>query len=293
MPSPVLHKQLAQSGDSTTRRRFSRRGVVGLVMIGVVVLVAVVGPFVAPDDPLRIYGSPYTSPSAGHPLGLDYLGRDALSRFLDGGRSTLLFALAATALGYAIGLAIGLLASYYGGIPERILMRSTDMLLIFPGLIFVLLLVAVYGSNTLLLIVGVALANAPRIARLVYTAALTVVELPYIEYARSGGERISYVARREILPNILSPIAVDFGIRLSGSILLIAGLSFLGFGIQPPAPDWGLIISENLTGFSIQPYCMLAPLVAIGLLTVGINLVIDGWRGASRASKDRSLASAR
>ena len=293
MLSQVLRKQPAQPGQGTARRRFSRRGVVGQVMIGVVVLVAVVGPFAAPDDPLRIYGAPYTSPSAGHLLGLDYLGRDALSRFLDGGRSTLLFALAATALGYAIGLAIGLLASYYGGITERILMRSTDMLLIFPGLIFVLLLVAVYGSNTLLLIVGVALANAPRIARLVYTAGLTVVELPYIEYARSGGERISYVARREILPNILSPIAVDFGIRLSGSILLIAGLSFLGFGIQPPTPDWGLIISENLTGFSIQPYCMLAPLVAIGLLTVGINLVIDGWRGASRASKDRSLASAR
>ncbi len=293
MASQVLRKQPAQSAQGTSRRRFSRRGVVGQVMIGAVVLVAIVGPFAAPDDPLRIYGAPYTSPSAGHLLGLDYLGRDALSRFLDGGRSTLLFALAATALGYAIGLAIGLLASYYGGITERILMRSTDMLLIFPGLIFVLLLVAVYGSNTLLLIVGVALANAPRIARLVYTAGLTVVELPYIEYARSGGERISYVARREILPNILSPIAVDFGIRLSGSILLIAGLSFLGFGIQPPTPDWGLIISENLTGFSIQPYCMLAPLVAIGLLTVGINLVIDGWRGASRASKDRSLASAR
>jgi peptide/nickel transport system permease protein len=289
----VLRRQHERSGQLGTRQRFSGRGVVGFVMIAMVVLTAIIGPFVAPDDPLQIYGPPYTSPSAGHLLGLDYLGRDALSRFLDGGRSTLLFALAATALGYAIGLTIGLLAGYYGGILERILMRSTDMLLIFPGLIFVLLLVAIYGSNTLLLIIGVVLANAPRIARIVYTAALTVVELPYIEYARSGGERISYVARREILPNILSPIAVDFGIRLSGSILLIAGLSFLGFGVQPPAPDWGLIISENLTGFSVQPYCMLLPLLAIALLTVGINLVIDGWRGASRASKDRSLASSR
>jgi peptide/nickel transport system permease protein len=275
------------------RHRFSRRGTVGFVMVGIVLFIAIFGPFIAPDNPYRIYGAPYTSPSAGHLLGLDYLGRDALSRFLDGGRSTLLFALAATALGYAIGLAIGLLASYYGGTLDRILMRSTDMLLIFPGLIFVLLLVAVYGSNTLLMIIGVGLANAPRIARVVYTAALTVVELPYIEYARSGGERISYIARKELLPNIFSPIAVDFGIRLSGSILLIAGLSFLGFGIQPPAPDWGLIISENLTGFSVQPYSMLAPVIAIAFLTVGINLVIDGWRGGSRASKDRSLASAR
>jgi peptide/nickel transport system permease protein len=282
-----------QLGRLAVRRRFSTRGTVGLVMVAIVVFVAIFGPFMAPDNPYHIYGAPYSSPSAGHLLGLDYLGRDALSRFLDGGRSTLLFALAATALGYAVGLTIGLLASYYGGFLDRILMRSNDMLLIFPGLIFVLLLVAVYGSNTLLMIVGVGLANAPRIARVVYTAALTVVELPYIEYARSGGERISYIARKELLPNIFSPIAVDFGIRLSGSILLIAGLSFLGFGIQPPAPDWGLIVSENLTGFSIQPYSTLAPVIAIAFLTVGINLVIDGWRGGSRASKDRSLASAR
>ncbi len=262
-------------------------------MIGVVVLAAIIGPFVAPYSPLQIYGAPYTSPSATHLLGLDYLGRDALSRFLYGGRSTLLFALAATALGYLVGLAVGLTASYRGGMSERILMRGNDIFLIFPGLIFVLILVAVYGSNSLLLIVGVALANAPRIARVVYTAALTVVELPYIEYARSSGERVTYITLREVLPNIFSPIAVDFGIRLSGSILLIAGLSFLGFGIQPPAPDWGLIISENLSGFSVQPYCMLLPLVAIAFLTVGINLTIDGWRGASRLSKDRSLASSR
>jgi peptide/nickel transport system permease protein len=289
----VVLRGSGRSGRLAFGRRFSARGRVGFVMVSMVVFVAVFGPLLAPDDPYKIYGAPYASPSAGHLLGLDYLGRDALSRFLDGGRSTLLFALAATALGYAIGLAVGLLASYYGGWVERILMRGNDMLLIFPGLIFVLLLVAVYGSNTLLMIIGVGLANAPRIARVVYTAALAVVELPYIEYARSGGERISYIARKELLPNIFPPIAVDFGIRLSGSILLIAGLSFLGFGLQPPAPDWGLVVSENLTGFSIQPYCMMAPLAAIALLTVGINLIIDGWRGASRASKDRSLASAR
>lgn len=293
MTAQTAPAESGRLGRLAVRRRFSTRGTVGLVMVAIVLFVAIFGPFVAPDSPYHIYGAPYSSPSAGHLLGLDYLGRDALSRFLDGGRSTLLLALAATALGYAVGLAIGLFASYYGGFLDRILMRSTDMLLIFPGLIFVLLLVAVYGSNTLLLIIGVGLANAPRIARVVYTAALTVVELPYIEYARSGGERISYVARKELLPNIFSPIAVDFGIRLSGSILLIAGLSFLGFGIQPPAPDWGLIISENLTGFSVQPYSMLAPVIAIAFLTVGINLVIDGWRGGSRASKDRSLASAR
>jgi peptide/nickel transport system permease protein len=294
MNTTQLHLPRAVSARlAGSRRRFSARGIVGIVMLGVVLLVAVLGPLIAPDDPLHIYGAPFSAPSASHLLGLDYLGRDAFSRFVDGGRSTLFLALAATAVGYLLGLVIGLIASYYGGILEWILMRATDLLLIFPGLIFVLLLVAVYGSNTLLMIIGVGLANAPRIARVVYTAALTIVEQPYIEYARSSGEKIPHVARKELLPNILSPVAVDFGIRLSGSILLIAGLSFLGFGVQPPAPDWGLIISENLTGFPIQPYCMLAPIAAIALLTVGINLVIDGWRGASRATKDRSLASAR
>lgn len=288
-----LSLKLQKYSEFLPRRQFTVRAKIGFAMMGLVVLIAMVGPWVAPYNPLQIYGAPFMAPSAAHLLGLDYLGRDALSRFLDGGRSTLLFALAATALGYLIGLAVGLVASYRGGYAERILMRGNDIFLVFPGLIFVLILVAIYGSNSLLLIISVALANAPRIARIVYTAASAIVELPYIEYARSNGERMPYVTAREILPNIFSPIAVDFGIRFSGSILLIAGLSFLGFGVQPPTPDWGLIISENLSGFSLQPYCMLLPLFAIALLTVGINLTIDGWRGASRAAKERSLASSR
>lgn len=275
------------------KRRFALRAKLGFALIIVVSGVAILGPFLSPYSPFQIYGAPYTAPSSGHLLGLDYLGRDALSRFLYGGRSTLLLALAATAVGYLVGAAVGLTASFHGGVIERLLMRVTDVVLVFPGLILVLMLVAVYGSNTLLLILGVGLANAPRIARIVYAAALHVVELPYISYARATGEGGTYITVREILPNIFSPIAVDFGIRLSGSILIIAGLSFLGFGVQPPTPDWGLLISENLTGFSVQPWCVIAPLAAIGILTVGINLVIDGWRGASDASKDRSVANVR
>lgn len=273
--------------------KFAWQARLGFAMIVLVTAVAIGGPYLSPYSGLQIYGAPYTVPSSGHVLGLDYLGRDALSRFLDGGRSTLLLALAATAVGYVVGAAVGLTASFRGGVVERLLMRATDVVLVFPGLILVLMLVAVYGSNTGLLILGVGIANAPRIARIIYAAALHVVELPYISYARATGEGAPYITVREILPNILSPIAVDFGVRLSGSILIIAGLSFLGFGVQPPTPDWGLLISENLAGLSVQPWCVVAPLAAIGVLTVGINLVIDGWRGASEASKDRSVANVR
>ena len=191
-------------------------------------------------------------------------------------------ALLATLLGYAIGLAIGLAAAYSRGIFGGLLMRASDVLLAFPGMIFVLLLLSAYGSSITLVIVAVALANAPRIARIVRAAALEVVDLAYVEAARIRGESAAYVTLREILPNIKSPILVDFGVRVTGSILLVASVSFLGFGLQPPSADWGLIVSENRAGMTIQPLVgRSAPVAAIGLLTIAINLIIDGYRGSA------------
>ena len=190
-------------------------------------------------------------------------------------------ALLATLLGYAIGLAIGLAAAYSRGIFGGLLMRASDVLLAFPGMIFVLLLLSAYGSSITLVIVAVALANAPRIARIVRAAALEVVDLAYVEAARIRGESAAYVTLREILPNIKAPILVDFGVRVTGSILLVASVSFLGFGLQPPSADWGLIVSENRAGMTIQPWSVVPAVAAIGLLTVAINLIIDGYRGSA------------
>jgi ABC-type dipeptide/oligopeptide/nickel transport system permease subunit len=202
-----------------------------MVLASVIVVIGLAGPYLAPDAPADTIGSAYESPSSGHVFGLDYLGRDVLSRFLWGGRTALVMALLATILGYAIGLAIGLGAAYSRGLLGGLLMRASDVLLAFPGMIFVLLLVSAYGSSVTLVIVAVALANAPRIARIVRAAALEVVDLAYVEAARIRGENAVYVTLREILPNIKAPILVDFGVRVTGSILLVASVSFLGFGL--------------------------------------------------------------
>lgn len=267
--------------NSRRRSRFSWTARVGMVIATAIVLVGVFGPFFAPDGPADTIGAAYGSPSSGHPFGLDYLGRDVLSRFLWGGRTALAMALLATLLGYAIGLSIGLAAAYNRGVFGGLLMRASDVLLAFPGMIFVLLLLSAYGSSITLVVVAVALANAPRIARIVRAAALEVVDLAYVEAARIRGERAWYVTLREILPNIKSPILVDFGVRVTGSILLVASVSFLGFGLQPPSADWGLIVSENRAGMTIQPWSVVPAVAAIGLLTVAINLIIDGYRGSA------------
>lgn len=261
--------------------RFSWSARVGMVLAAAIVLIGLAGPFFAPDPPAETIGSAYENPSPGHLFGLDYLGRDVLSRFLWGGRTALAMALLATILGYAIGLAIGLTGAYSRGWFGDLLMRGSDVLLAFPGMIFVLLLLSAYGSSIELVIVAVALANAPRIARIVRAAALEVVDLAYVEAARIRGERAAYVTLREILPNIKAPVMVDFGVRVTGSILLVASVSFLGFGLQPPASDWGLIVSENRAGMTIQPWSVVPAVAAIGLLTVAINLIIDGYRGSA------------
>ena len=145
-----------------------------------------------------------------------------------------------------------------------------------------------FGTSLTVVVIGVGLAGAPRVARLVRGAAMEMpLSSSFVEVADARGESRSYIVTREILPNILGPIGVDFGIRLASSIVVVAGVSFLGLGLQPPAADWGLIISENRSGLTLQPWAVVGPIAAIGFLTIGINLVIDGLR---RGSRRRSAA---
>ena len=144
-------------------------------------------------------------------------------------------------------------------------------------------------------VVAIAVANAPRIARIVRASSLEIVELGYIQAARARGERAVYIVVREILPNIRGPLLVDFGLRFTGSILLVAAVSFLGFGLQPPAADWGVMVGENRVGLTLQPWGVLMPVIALGLITIGINLTIDGYgRSLGRSlDQDETLASLR
>ena len=270
----------------TRRLNLSVTAWVGLVLTVVCIGIALLGPFFAPYDPAELLGLPFESPSQDYLFGLDYLGRDALSRFLWGGRTAIVLALVASMIGTLVGVFAGILAAYTGGALDAVFNRSTEVLLAFPGLIFILLLVSSFGNSLPLLIAAVALGGAPRVARLVRGAALEIRELSFVEVAESRGERRTYIVTREILPNILAPIGVDFGIRFAYSIIVVASVSFLGLGLQPPAADWGLIISENRSGLEIQPWAIIGPIAAIGILTVGINLLMDGIRRAASVRTD-------
>lgn len=274
-------------------RRFSITARIGVVLGAIVTALAVFGPLFAPYAPDDILGQPYASPTSSHLLGLDFVGRDVLSRFLWGGRTSLLLALLGTALGYVLGLSVGLFAAYVRGWLDEVTMRATDVALAFPALVLVLLLVSAFGSNVRLVVVAIAVANAPRIARIVRAAALEVLDLLYVEAARARGERSLYIVSREILPNIRAPLLVDFGLRFTGSILLVAAVSFLGFGLQPPAADWGVMVGENRVGLTLQPWPVVMPVLALALLTIGINLVIDGYGRPRRFSYEEEEQIAR
>jgi len=256
------------------------------------VLVAIFGPYLAPHDPRAPIGIPLTGSSSRAPLGTDFLGRDVLSRVLYGGRSVIGFAAAATLLAYMAGLSIGLVAGYSRSMLDPALMRAVDVMLAFPPLLFLLVLIAGAGTSIAVLIVGVAAIQAPGISRIVRTATLEVSTRGYVEAGIARGERAFAVIGREVLPNILAPVLVDAGLRFTYSILIIASVNFLGLGLQPPNSDWALMISENRTYISLNPWAVIVPAAMIGLLTIGINLTGDAIaRSLGRSYVPRSTRS--
>jgi peptide/nickel transport system permease protein len=261
-----------------TLRRSLRYGRVrvGLVLLGLVVLVALVGPLLAPHDPDAVVGLPASAPSGQFPLGTDYLGHDVLSRVLWGGRSVLWMAFSAATLGVALGAAVGLLAAYAGSIADDLLMRGMDVILAFPQIVFVLLFVSLLGPKLPLIVLLVAVAWVPQVARVVRGITSDVVQREYVESAELIGLSRRRILTREVLPNVTTPLMVEYGLRLTWSIALIAAISFLGFGIQPPNADWGLMINENRNILTLQPWPILAPAVCIGVFAIATNLIAEG-----------------
>lgn len=249
---------------------------VGLAIVAVIVVVALVGPLVAPHSPTEFVGAPNSAPGGEAAFGTDALGRDVLSRFLHGGRTVLWLAAASTLLGMVVGVVVGLIAAYARNWLDDVLMRANDVLLAFPQIIFVLLAVSAIGPKLWLIVLTVGLTHAPRVARVMRGAALEVVERDFVKSAEVVGERRWRIVFGEVLPNVTSPLLVELGLRMTYSIGLVAAISFLGFGLQPPTADWGLMINENRLSITVQPWAVLLPVAAIGLLTVGTNLITDG-----------------
>ncbi len=246
------------------------------------VLIAIFGPLIAPHPPTAFASAP-NSPAGVNGLlfGSDSLGRDVWSRFLYGGRTVLGMSLAATIIGVGLGLSIGLAAAYFRGWVDEVLMRISDVFMAFPQIVLALLVIAAFGPSVPLIIVVVGISTAPRVARVIRGAGLQIVERDFVKSAEAVGEPRRRIIFGELLPNVTSPLMVELGLRLTYSIGVIAGLSFIGLGIQPPNADWGYMIYENRLAVTVQPWGVLLPVLAIALLTIGTNLLTDGFARAA------------
>jgi peptide/nickel transport system permease protein len=265
---------------------------VGVVLLVLLVGIALLGPFFAPSSPTEFVDAPFASPSDDVWFGTDAIGRDVFSRFLWGGRSVLALSALATLMGVVLGTAVGLVAAYSRGILDDVLMRFMDVILSFPQIVFALVLAATVGPKLWLLVLAVGITTMPRVARIARGAAVEVVERDFIRAAEAIGEARRRILIGDVLPNITGPLVVEASLRLSFNIAVVAGLSFLGFGIQPPNADWGLMINENRNGLTLQPWPVVLPVAAIGMLTIATSLVGDGLAravaGIERGGRSKS-----
>lgn len=279
--APLSIEQPRGAGRSGRMRTLVRsaqygRTRIGLGLLAFVILLAIVGPFVAPHAPDAVVGLPAQSPSRDFLLGTDYLGHDVLSRVLWGGRSVVWMAFSAATLGVGIGAAVGLLAAYTRSATDDVLMRGMDVILAFPQIVFVLLFVSLLGPKLGLIVLLVAISWVPQVARVIRGITSEIVHREYVESAELIGLPRRKILAREILPNVTTPLMVEYGLRLTWSIALIAAISFLGFGIQPPNADWGLMINENRNILSIQPWTIIVPAACIAMFAIGTNLIAEG-----------------
>ena len=261
------------------RRRLSGLGKIGLALVCFWLFIAVFGPMLAPYKEGALT-SPFTlaSYSFAHPFGTDYLGRDMLSRVLYGTRYTVGLALAAAVLASGIGTCFGLLAAISSRWVDEVLSRFFDALISIPSKVLALVVIAAFGSSIPVLTLVAAVAYIPGAFRISRSLAVNLMTLEYVQVARARGERMLYIARVELLPNMIHPVLADFGLRFVFIVLLLSGLSFLGLGVQPPNADWGSLVRENIGGLSQGAPAVLMPSIAIATLTVGMNLLIDSVR---------------
>jgi peptide/nickel transport system permease protein len=254
---------------------------IGAAILFVHFVAAAVGPFIAPYGYAQMgAGMPLSGMSWAHPFGIDQLGRDIFSRVIHGGHIVIFLALSGTALGLVLGAIIGLLSGYVGGWLDNLLQRCLEALISIPFLVFALLVIAAAGpeaaGDPVLVALVVALVWAPRIARMARAAAIDIATRDFVTVARLRGESAWSVMRRELLPNATSVLLVEFALRAGYAPVLIGSLGFLGFGMRPPTPEWGLMISENRALIIVSPICVLGPGLALASLVVGLNLFTEG-----------------
>ncbi|MEM6825355.1 MAG: ABC transporter permease [Pseudomonadota bacterium] len=259
----------------------------GMFVIFTYAIAGIFAPWIAPHGESEIISSAFAPADETMLLGADQLGRDMFSRIIFGARNSVGLALVATTLAFVMGAMAGLLAAVKGGWFDQLMGRTADVIMSVPSLIFSLLMLSIFGTNLLVIVIVVAVIYAPRVFRLTRAVAGNVVVMDYIEAAKLRGEGDWYLIRKEILPNSTAPLVAEFGLEFCFVFLLIAGLSFLGLGIQPPTADWGSMVRENATLISFGDITPLIPAAAIALLTVAVNFVVDWMLFRSSGLKEQ------
>ncbi len=247
----------------------------GLFVVIFYVLVAVFGPFVSPHSQSEIVGGVWEPISSKFWLGTDNVGRDILSRMIFGTRTTLFIAFLATSLSFSWGILTGFFAAVSGGWIDQVLSRWVDLLMAFPTLIFALVVLSIVPINMTTLILVMAVLDSTRVFRIARALAADTAVLDFVEAARLRGESTLWIIFREILPNTLTPLIAEYGLRFSFAVLFLSSLSFLGLGVQPPAADWGGMVRDNSLGITFGRTASLIPAAALAILTVSVNFVVD------------------
>lgn len=247
----------------------------GLVVVTLFVLVALFTPWIAPYSESATIGGTWDEASSTMWLGTDQIGRDMFTRILYGTRMTIGVALAITLLSFFIGIVVGFTSAVLGGWVDIFFSRLVDVMLSIPGLIFALIVLGVFGSSIPVLILTIAVLDSTRVFRLARALGLNLSVMEYVEAAKLRGEGLWWIITREILPNAWAPLVAEFGLRFCFNFLFIAGLSFLGLGIQPPFADLGGMVKENASAINFGMMAPIYPAATIALLTVAINLVVD------------------
>lgn len=259
----------------------------GMFVIFTYAIAGIFAPWIAPHGEAEVISSAFAPADESMLLGADQLGRDVFSRIIYGARNTVGLALVATILAFLIGAIAGLLSAVKGGWFDQIVGRMADVIMSVPSLIFALLILSIFGTNLWVIVIVVAVIYSPRVFRLTRAVAGNIVVMDYIEAAKLRGEGDWYLIRKEILPNSTAPLVAEFGLEFCFVFLLIAGLSFLGLGIQPPTADWGSMVRENATLISFGDITPLIPAGAIALLTVAVNFVVDWMLFRSSGLKEQ------
>lgn len=277
------YKKRSELGEIWRRLRKNKAAVLGLVLLFIIFMSALFADVLYDYETevvLPNYSSTLIAPCLEHPLGTDELGRDVLARIVHGSRLSLEIALLSTAISLSVGGIIGAYAGYIGGRFDSVMMRIMDIFLAIPNMLLALAIVAALGPNLMNLIIAIAISDIPRFARILRSTVLSIKDNDFVEAARAAGAKRSTIVFREVIPNCLAPLIVQASIVMAAAIILAAGLSFIGLGVQPPAPEWGAMLSSGRAYIRDYQYLVLFPGLAIVITALAFNLLGDGLRDA-------------